>query len=74
MGQNLKVYILHLKVKKAIFFSRTHFLSGWIEKHQLYDESEKKKKERKIVSMEPKRMQSGMTDTKHALLHAFAWG
>lgn len=47
MGQNLKVYILHLKVKKAIFFSRTHFLSGWIEKHQLYDESEKKKKRKK---------------------------
>lgn len=49
MGQNLKVYILHLKVKKAIFFSRTHFLSGWIEKHQLYDESEKKKKKKEIL-------------------------
>lgn len=41
---NLKVYILHLKVKKAIFFSRANFLSGWIEKQQLYDESKKKKK------------------------------
>lgn len=37
-----EIYILHLKVKEVIFFWRTNFLSGWIEKCYLCEVREKK--------------------------------